>query len=300
MATRRTGTAASPRVGKRRPPGLALHAAMSPRERNAAVDAFRATLTERLDAEHAALVSETELRAAADAPMRALLASQAPAARARATLGRLFEVERKRGIRSFHSTAISPPRFHMEIAPGIEVIAPPYDLQWHTAFSQSSKADGVFNVAALLGYEASGLGVLLSSAVAAAVSFRPVVPFRYLWVNSATQAACSSRGGLGMLVYRNGEATPLIDRQHVLWSDYRDAYSPLAKGSDDGYFATEFSPGDLLLPVEAGDSFRIWIWCWSTAHAVNSAGKVALSTGFIECRMPFIVVDTGPPLPPVR
>ena len=75
MATRRTATAADPRAGRRRPPGLTLHASVSPRERSAAVDAFRATLTERLEAEHATLVRQTELRAAADAPMRALLAS---------------------------------------------------------------------------------------------------------------------------------------------------------------------------------------------------------------------------------
>lgn len=277
-----------------------VHPKSSTGERHSAIEEFRQTLGDRLEIEHAALVRQTELRAIADAPLRQLIEAQAEASRARHKLDRLFDAERKSLLKSFRGDALSGPRFDLQISPGIEVIAPPYDLQWHTALSQADKADGSFNVAALVGYEAAAVGVLVSSLVPATISFRPVVPFNYLWLNSAMQAPCSSRGGLGLLVYRNGESTPFLDRRRVLWDDHRDAYAPLGKDSGDGYFGTEFSPGDVLLQAEAGDTFRIWMWCWAIAHSVSTANKVALSSGYVACRMPFIVVDAGPPLPPIR
>jgi hypothetical protein len=273
---------------------------LSDRMLKTANSAAKKTITNRLQSEYASLKNGVELMAAANAPVRALLEKDSRAVAAHGKLNELFHAERQLRMEAFRKGQTPILKFELQMNPGFDVMVPPYDLEWGMGASSADKDKGEFKALIVNGYSAAAVGVVLSSPVRAAVRFSPIVPFSYYWMNWPFSGPASSQGGVGVLAYANKDTQPFIDKRAVLWHDWRDYPMPIARDDGGDFFATTPPLGDILLQVEPGNTYQMWMWCWGMGHSVSDADRASTTLSEIRCRMPFVVVDAGPPLPPVR
>jgi hypothetical protein len=186
-------------------------------------------------------------------------------------------------------------KFLFSVEPGFEIIIPPYDSDWSSnfgTFSGANKLSGSFKSQPVEnGYGASGIGLFLSPTADVCVKFRPHCPVSYSWSNCINKGGgyASSKGGLGMTIYNASLGTIVKDENVVLWNQTRKAsIGEISGGSDDLYFQNT-SIGQSYFYMKAGYTYLVWMWCWLFADS----GPNAASYATIDCKVPFMIVDSS-------
>lgn len=105
----------------------------------------------------------------------------------------------------------------------------------------------------------------------------------------------SSSGGIGIIAFILNDPRPSLDDRTVLWSDARVPVNGIGSGSGSSFISAEL-PHDFLLTMEPNVTYSIWVWCFGVGHMLFDDAHMSLSMSTIECQMPFIVVDAGPPI----
>lgn len=186
-------------------------------------------------------------------------------------------------------------KFLFSIEPGFEIIVPPYDNDWtnsFVSFSSANKVSGSFKSSPKInGYGASGIGVFLSPTTDILAGFRPHCPVSYSWANFIGDGGgyAASRGGLGITLYNASMGTLIKDDHKVLWDQSRKPSElEISGGSDDLYFQST-SIGCSHFEMKAGQTYLIWMWCWAFADS----GPNAAAYANIDCKVPFMIVDSS-------
>ncbi len=183
---------------------------------------------------------------------------------------------------------------------GTRVIGPPYDHSWAVgAAGGLPRFDGDMFVFGGDGFSADGISIMLSSPTALLASVTPQGTYDFSWASFENVPDLRSRGGLGVLVYRNGGPDPLVVRQAVLWT--LNGVSQFTSNRGSGQFAdavaamTGFGPvrlAPVVFNMNPGDTYEVWMWCWMVGQ--NESGKAFLNV--LECRIPAVLIDAGPPI----
>ncbi len=226
------------------------------------------------------------------APIRTLIEQDQHAVTALDEIRKLAKQKQQQRIEDLTRTVPQPLNFSFTANPGFDIIVPPYDVEWSTgALSKADKASGKFGIQILSeGFNAAGVGVFLSSSVKSLVRFSPMVPFDYSWTNSPLLGPVSSQGSIGVVAFYNEKPQPFLDRRAVVWNDTREFLGwPTLGAFDSGSSFFAQTLGDVLILMEPGNTYLVWIWCWGFCHLHQSAAFADIS-----CTAPFIVVDSGP------
>jgi hypothetical protein len=186
-------------------------------------------------------------------------------------------------------------KFLFSIQPGFEIIVPPYDSEWSNnfaSFSGANKISGEFKSFPLgNGCSASGVGVFLSSASNVSVRFSAHCPISYSWSNFVSQGGgyAGSRGGLGLCIYDASVGAMVKENSETLWDQSRRTGEvEISGGGDDVYFQNT-SIGKSYFEMKAGHTYLVWIWCW----AFSDSGPNAAAYANVDCRVPFMIVDSS-------
>ena len=181
---------------------------------------------------------------------------------------------------------------------GTRIIAPPYDHSWTVgAAGPLPRFDGDMFVFGEDGFSAYGVSIMLSSPTPVLVSVIPQGTYNFSWGSFENLPDLRSRGGLGILVYRNGNPDPLVSRQAVLWTV--SGVSQFTGNTGSGQYAdavavmTDFGPirlAPVLFDMNPGDTFEVWMWCWTVGQ--NESGHAFINA--LQCRIPAILIDAGP------
>jgi hypothetical protein len=212
-----------------------------------------------------------------------------------------FEELRKLHLRKFAEMAELKTKSHRKnkflfsIQPGFEIIIPPYDSDWTNSFvsySSANKVSGSFNSFPLgNGYGASGVGVFLSSMSDIWVRFNAHCPVSYSWSNFINEGGgyAASQGGLGISIYDATAGVLIKDEHETLWNQ---SSSPsdmeISGGADDLYFQNT-GVGENHFKMKSGHTYLIWMWCWAFADSGSNAAAYAN----IDCKVPFMIVDSS-------
>jgi hypothetical protein len=141
----------------------------------------------------------------------------------------------------------------------------------------------------------------LTSPTELLVSATPVGTYDFSYAAFATYPSLVSQGGLGILVYTNGQKVFTASNIATLWSfsginqftgfsgsgNYSDAV--VSAGSPTS-FRQNLAP--VAFMVNPGVTYELWMWCW-VACANMPSGTAFLSD--IRCTMPLVILDGGPP-----
>src|SRR5687768_8360249 len=186
-------------------------------------------------------------------------------------------------------------KFLFSIQPGFEIIIPPYDSDWTNSFvsySSANKVSGSFNSFPLgNGYGASGVGVFLSSMSDIWVRFNAHCPVSYSWSNFINEGGgyAASQGGLGITIYDASEGVLMKDEHETLWNQAsRPSGMEISGGADDLYFQNT-GIGENHFKMKSGHTYLIWLWCWAFADS----GPNAAAYANIDCKVPFMIVDSS-------
>jgi hypothetical protein len=104
---------------------------------------------------------------------------------------------------------------------------------------------------------------------------------------------------LGITGYVDQNPKAALSRQAALWT--LSGVTRFAAGNGTGRIANAASPalgfgpvslGPVLPNIVPGSRYLVWVWCWQTARNVRNKGFIA----FINLKMPFVMVNAGPPL----
>ena len=256
-------------------------------------------ITAELEREFKSIQESTQHLANAVAPMRALIEQDHRAVTSLDALHKLAKEEQQRRVEVFKQ-ATTPElvrTFSFTANPGFNVLVPPYDVEWSTGvgpFVKADKASGELVCSITHGFVAAAVGVFLSSPVKASVRFSPVAPFSYTWTHFPFRGPTSGKGGVGVLAYCNEDKQPFLENGVLLWNDSRDFPAPIASGSGDSFVSAAL-PRYVLMMMEPGNTYLVWVWCWEMAHNSTTDGHEGLVLDEIRCTVPFIVVDAGPP-----
>jgi hypothetical protein len=183
---------------------------------------------------------------------------------------------------------------------GTRVIGPPYDHSWTVgAAGPLPRFDGYMFVLGDDGFSADGVSIMLSSPSLVLASVTPMGTYDFSWTSFDNYPNLRSRGGLGILVYGNGDPNPLVVRQAVLWT--LSGVSQFSGNKGSGQFAdavavmTDFGPiplAPVLFNMNPGATYEVWMWCWQVAQ--NEKGTAFLNA--LQSHMPAVLIDAGPPI----
>ena len=186
-------------------------------------------------------------------------------------------------------------KFLFSIEPGFDIIIPPYDTEWTNSFisfSSANKVSGAFKSFPVgNGYGASGVGVFLSPSSDVSARFSAHCPVSYSWSNFINEGGgyAASKGGLGITIYNATRGILVKDDQEVLWDQYRmPSDLEVSGGGEDLHFQST-SLGQSYFPMKAGNTYLVWMWCW----ALSDSGPNAAAFSNIDCKVPFMIVDSS-------
>jgi hypothetical protein len=204
----------------------------------------------------------------------------------------------ERYITEWKKNVVPTKTMDFTIPVGSRVIGLPYDHSWGAGGGWPlSKLDGEMLVFGGEGFSASGASVILTSPKPLLASVTPTGSYDFSYVSLDNYPSLASQGGLGLLVYANGEA--LTTRLAVLWTVSGISQFMGNKGS--GSYAdavaaeTSFGPirlAPVLLNMTPDVTYEVWMWCWVICQ--NSSGKAFMS--YVKCTIPLVMLDAGPPL----
>lgn len=142
---------------------------------------------------------------------------------------------------------------------------------------------------------------MLSSPTPVSVAVKPMGTYEFDLIATKSIPQLRSRGGLGLLVYRNANPAPLVEHQSILWNliGVDLGVLPVMMKQGTGEFAdavssmTDFGPirmAPVLFDMIPGDFYEVWIWCWCVGQNQTDAMYSVLA-----CEMPGVLVTAGPP-----
>ena len=84
-----------------------------------------------------------------------------------------------------------------------------------------TRLPALFGIATISQYAAAALGIFLTSPQTVKARFSPDMPYHYEWVDWAYYGGgvLGSDGGLGVLIYKDGEPQPIVDQRVRLWNN---------------------------------------------------------------------------------
>lgn len=124
---------------------------------------------------------------------------------------------------------------NLVVGVGTRVIGPPYDHSGSAGAAGSlPRLDGDMYALGGEGFSASGVSVVLSSPTHVLAAVTPIGTYDFSWAAFGALPRLRSRGGLGMLVYRNTDPRPLVEKQAVLWN--LTGVTQVASGQGSGRF----------------------------------------------------------------
>jgi hypothetical protein len=91
-----------------------------------------------------------------------------------------------------------------------------------------------------------------------------------------------------MTIYNASLRTIVKDENEILWNQTRKASTGEIGGGSDDLFFQNTSGGQSYFYMKAGHTYLVWIWCWSFADS----GPNAASYATIDCKIPFMIVDS--------
>lgn len=186
-------------------------------------------------------------------------------------------------------------KFLFSIEPGFEIIVPPYDVEGSNSFvsfSGANKASGGFKSFPIgNGYGASGLGIFLSPTTDVSVTFSAHCPISYSWSNYVNEGGgyAASRGGMGLTIYNASRQILVEDEHEVLWSQSKRPSGLEVSGGNEDLLLQNTSLGNTHFRMKANQIYLVWLWCWAFADAGHNAAAFAN----IDCKVPFMIVDSS-------
>jgi hypothetical protein len=208
---------------------------------------------------------------------------------------RKFQLQKFAKLAELKSQKHRKNKFLFSIQPGFEIIVPPYDSEWtnsFVSFSSANKLSGSLKSFPLgNGYGASGVGVFLSSSSDIWVRFCAHCPVSFAWSNFINEGGgyAASRGGVGIAIYDASAGMLIKDEHEMLWNQLgRPCEAEISGGGDELYFQNT-SIGQNHFEMKAGHTYLIWLWCWAFADA----GPNAAAYANIDCKVPFMIVDSS-------
>jgi hypothetical protein len=212
-----------------------------------------------------------------------------------------FDELKKTHLKKFTEVAAARAKSHrrnkflFSVEQGFEIIVPPYDLEGSNSFVSFSGANKVSGSIKSFpmgnGYGASGLGIFLSPTQDIAVTYSAHCPISYSWSNYINEGGgyAASRGGIGVTVY-NASRQILIDDEHeVLWSQSKRPSGLEIGGGNEDLLLQNTTLGTTHFRMKADQIYLVWLWCWAFADA----GQNAAAFANIECKVPFMTIDSS-------
>jgi hypothetical protein len=255
-------------------------------------------ITEEIEREFESMKERSQHLANITAPMRTLIEQDPRAVASLNALHKLAKGEHLRRVEVLKErvTSGAAETFSFTANPGFQIIAPPYDVEWHLFhdiyqfFNFADMNTGEMMARHFNGQAAAAVGVWLSSPVRSLVRVAPFAPFTYYW-SGLVLAPGTTRGSVGVVVYVNDDPQPAFDYRANVW-DVSLYYNQSNSGSST--VGRELSR-DVLIPMEPGNQYLVWVWCSVLGHTSSAQESWHLVGGGIECEVPFIVINAGPP-----
>lgn len=190
-----------------------------------------------------------------------------------------------------------------QVAGGSKIFGPPYDDDWSegNGVGVFARYDGkAFTIPETNGFSAAGIGFNLQAPnEPSLVSIVPHGTYNFSVTAFADLPFLRSRGGMGVVVYTDGEQQPTLARQPVLWSV--SGANKLQGTSGSGKIADAASPAfglgtvplaPILVNMVPGSRYQVWVWCWQVMHGSENDPFFAT----LSFNMPFVAISAGPPV----
>ncbi|OCB55643.1 hypothetical protein A5722_16985 [Mycobacterium vulneris] len=221
-------------------------------------------------------------------------------------------------VRARAVAAVSKPVMDLvlDVHPGDTLVGAPFDDDWHVGGGLPFGKTGSLETVSSQGESDCGAAIFITNEAAEDlyVSVNPVGTHRWSWM-WADAHRLASRGGLGMLARRVGDAQPVFLRRVTLWSVFGDFIPsdgnwtfipspPVVFGGDSGGGAIadakdvavgpqDFSStvGPATFYMSPGERFAVWFWQWQVFSG-ESNGFIALQTADLSA----FTVSASPPV----
>ncbi|OEJ23008.1 hypothetical protein AR457_38055 [Streptomyces agglomeratus] len=188
----------------------------------------------------------------------------------------------------------------VDIHPGTQVVAAPYEHSWQTGFGQPwAHFDGRMTLVGGDEFSGAGFSFFITASADVSVAVTPQGTYGHQFTDLQIHPNLLTTGGAGSKVYDSG-GTTIVDTKATLWN--RVGMSPGTGESVNIAMAdiTAISggpfPGQRLFPVlfdmRQGDTYEVWIYLWNAC--ANTAGTPFFCTQ--SGRAPVVTVDAGPPI----
>lgn len=257
---------------------------------------FKQKMSADAEREKYSIENRVEHLAKITTPLRRLIEQSPDAVTSLKVLHQFAKEEKQQRTQIFKERAAlrSPQTLSFTANYGFQIIAPPYDLEWHHGdYASARRNTGEIFANSIIGDGTAAIGVFFSSPVRSLVRVAPFAPLAYDWSVIAYDVPVVTRGSVGIVVYINGNPRPAFDYRANLWDTYLN-FPPLSRdGASGSSTVGEALSRHVLITVEPGNTYLLWIWC--SVYSSAREGHLSFDGGYINCDIPFMVVDAGPP-----
>ncbi|WP_380281782.1 hypothetical protein [Kitasatospora purpeofusca] len=192
-------------------------------------------------------------------------------------------------------------RLTIDVQPGSQVVAAPYDNSWQTGLGLPlSRLDGHMTLLGGDTFSGAGFSFFVRASTNAAIVVTPQGTYEHSFVDLQADPNLQTRGGAGAIVYRN--TVQAAKTEITLWN--RFGMTPasgesvnLAIADLTGISGGPF-PGSRLFPVvfdiSQGDVCEVWIYLWNACSGTQGKPFLCSQSG----KVPLVTVNAEPPFVP--
>lgn len=183
-------------------------------------------------------------------------------------------------------------RYMLRIDERFNIMGPPYDIDWTSgAIGYAHQNTGEFGISPFNGQAAAAVGVFISPIQDVIGRFTAYVPVTYSWFNWIINSGYgSTNGGIGVMIYDVKSGKLLLDNRAKLWNNTLVG-AGFTNESETTTYLSNTSAAESYFAMTGGDSYLVWIWCWSEAKFI---GSPALSMASIAGKIPFVALQSWP------